>query len=146
MCLIRSWGDSLGVQGLGLGTLTVVGLGLDLTPSQGAWGFPGDSEVRNLPAVQELQETQVRFLGQKVPLEEGVATHSCSHLENPMDRGAWWAPWGPCGRREADWTEQLSERPRRGVQHPPLLLTPRFCCWLLRSSSWAFGLFLSCCP
>ena len=26
--------------------------------------------------------------------------YSC--LENPMDRGAWWAPWG---RRESDTTE-----------------------------------------
>ena len=85
MCLIRSWGNSLGVQCLGLGALTVVGLGLDLTPSQGAWGFPGDSEVRNLPDMQELEETQVRFLGQKVPLEEGVAAHS-SIL-------AWRIPW-----------------------------------------------------
>ena len=39
-------------------------------------GFPGNSVVKNLPAVQELQETQVPSLGQEVPLEEGVATHS----------------------------------------------------------------------
>ena len=39
-------------------------------------GFPGGSGVKNLPAVQETQETQVRSLGQKDPLEEGMATHS----------------------------------------------------------------------
>ena len=39
-------------------------------------GFPGNSVVKNLPAVQELQETRVPSLGQEVPLEEGVATHS----------------------------------------------------------------------
>ena len=45
--------------------------------------------VKNLPAMQGPQETQVQSLGQKDPLEEGMATHSC--LENPVDRGAWWA-------------------------------------------------------
>ena len=32
--------------------------------------------VKNLPAMQELQETQVQSLGQEDPLEEGMATHS----------------------------------------------------------------------
>ena len=32
--------------------------------------------VKNLPAVQESQETQVPSLGQEDPLEEGTATHS----------------------------------------------------------------------
>ena len=32
--------------------------------------------VKNLPAVQELQEMRVRSLGQEDPLEEGTATHS----------------------------------------------------------------------
>ena len=41
-----------------------------------------------------MQETQVRFLGQEDPLEEEIANgnplqYSC--LENPVDRGAWWA-------------------------------------------------------
>ena len=52
-------------------------------------GFPSGSVVKNLPAMQETQETQVQSLGQEQPLEEGMATHSC--LENPMDGGAWWA-------------------------------------------------------
>ena len=43
--------------------------------------------VKNLPAVRE---TQVQSLGQEDPLEKETATqYSC--LENPMDRGAWWA-------------------------------------------------------
>ena len=33
-------------------------------------GFPGDSVVKNLPA---MQETRVRSLGQEDPLEEGIA-------------------------------------------------------------------------
>ena len=49
-------------------------------------GLPGDSLVKNLPATQELQETQVRFLGKEDPLEEEeMATHS-SIL-------AWRIPW-----------------------------------------------------
>ena len=38
-------------------------------------GFPGDSVVKNLPAMQEPQETQVQSLGQEDPLEKGMATH-----------------------------------------------------------------------
>ena len=55
-------------------------------------GFPGGSVVKysRLP-MQETQETWVRSLGQEDPLEEGMATHSSTCLENPMDRGAWWA-------------------------------------------------------
>ena len=54
----------------------MVGLGLDLTPGQGDWGFPGGSTVKNLPAMQELQETQAQSLGQQAPLEEETATQS----------------------------------------------------------------------
>ena len=36
-------------------------------------GFPGGSEVKNLPAIQE---TRVWSLGGEDPLEEGMATHS----------------------------------------------------------------------
>ena len=32
-------------------------------------GFPGGSVVKNLPAVQEMQETLVQFLGREDPLE-----------------------------------------------------------------------------
>ena len=35
------------------------------------YGFPDDS-VKNLPM---MQKTQVRSLGQEVPLEKGMATH-----------------------------------------------------------------------
>ena len=43
--------------------------------------------VKNPPAMQEMQETQVRSLGQEEPLEEVMTIH-CSTLENSMDRGA----------------------------------------------------------
>ena len=52
-------------------------------------GFPSGSVVKNLFAMQELQETQVRSLGQEDPLEEGIPIHSSSLAwEYPMDRGA----------------------------------------------------------
>ena len=45
--------------------------------------------VKNLPAVQE---TWVQSLCWEDPLEMGIATHlQYSCLENPMDRGTWWA-------------------------------------------------------
>ena len=39
-------------------------------------GFPSDSAVKNRPAMQETQETWVRFLGWEDPLEEGMETLS----------------------------------------------------------------------
>ena len=58
--------------------------------------------IKNPPTIQEPQETWVQSLGWEDPLEEeGLLQYSC--LENPMDRGAWWAiPWG---RKESDMTE-----------------------------------------
>ena len=46
--------------------------------------------VKNLPAVQETQDTRAQSLGGEDPLEEGMGVplqDSC--LENPMDKGAW---------------------------------------------------------
>ena len=53
--------------------------------------FPGGSLVKkkNLPTVQETQETRVRSLVWEDPLEEEMATHSCQ--ENLVDREAWQA-------------------------------------------------------
>ena len=53
--------------------------------------------------MQEMKETQVRFLGQKDPLEQGMATHSWGCLENPMDRRAWQVTVH--GITESDMTE-----------------------------------------
>ena len=39
-------------------------------------GFPGGTVVKNLPAKQEMQETQVQSLGCEDPLEEEMETHS----------------------------------------------------------------------
>ena len=48
-------------------------------------GCPGGSEVKNLPAVQEPQETWVQSLSQEDPLEKGMAIHSSTL--------AWRIPW-----------------------------------------------------
>ena len=60
--------------------------------------------VKNPPAVQEMQETWVRFLGWEYPLEEGRATslHQYSCLENPVER-VWQATVH--GVTESDTTE-----------------------------------------
>ena len=39
-------------------------------------GFPGDSVVKNLPAVQEMQEKWVLSLGPEDPLDGEMATNS----------------------------------------------------------------------
>ena len=51
-----------------------VGAGLGLF--QLLWDFPSGSVVKNLPSVQEPQETQVQSLGQEDPVAEGTETHS----------------------------------------------------------------------
>ena len=59
--------------------------------------------VKSPPAVQE---TLVPSLGQEDPLEKEMATqYSC--LENPMDRGAWWATVH--GVTESESTEHSTE-------------------------------------
>ena len=42
--------------------------------------------VKRLPT---MWETGVGSLGREDPLEKEMAGHSSTHLENPMDRGAW---------------------------------------------------------
>ena len=48
--------------------------------------------VKNPPALQEMQETWVQFLGWEDLLEEGTATHSSILAWRiSVDRGAWQA-------------------------------------------------------
>ena len=55
-------------------------------------GIPGSSVTKNPPALQELQETQVRSLGWEDSLKEEMARSILGILQyswkNPMDRGA----------------------------------------------------------
>ena len=48
------------------------------TSAAGPRGFPGGSVIKNPPAMQEMQETQVQSLGQEDPLQKEMTTHSSS--------------------------------------------------------------------
>ena len=48
-------------------------------------GFPGGAVVKNIPAIQEIQETQVWPMTWENPLEEEMASHSSIP--------AWEIPW-----------------------------------------------------
>jgi len=66
--------------------------------------FPGGSVVKNLPAMQEMQETWVQSLGWEDPLEEEMAAHSNilagkSHGQRSL---VGYSPWS-C--KESDMTE-----------------------------------------
>ena len=67
-------------------------------------GFPGGSAVKNLPAMQETQETQVLSQGQKDPLEEGMATRFSIlawRIPRTEEPGGLHSPWG---RKQSDMT------------------------------------------
>ena len=63
--------------------------------------------VEKPPAMHEMQEMQVRSLGQENPGEGNGNPLQYSCLENSMGRGAGYSPWG-C--KESDTTEELSAR------------------------------------
>ena len=56
-----------------------------LTSYTGSERFPSGSVIKNLPAMQEPQETRLLSLGQKDPLEKRVVT--------PSSILAWRIPW-----------------------------------------------------
>ena len=56
--------------------------------------------VKNSPVMQEIR---VQSLGQKDPLKKEMTTHSV--LENPMDRGAWWATVHGVAERQTQLTD-----------------------------------------
>ena len=60
--------------------------------------------VKNPPAMQEMQEMQVRSLGQEDPLEKGMATHSSILAWRiPGQRSP--AVYSPWGHKELGMTE-----------------------------------------
>ena len=64
-------------------------------------GFPGGSAVKNLPAMQELRETQFQSLGWEDPLEEHKASHSSILAwKTPWARS--WVGYSPRCRKQSD--------------------------------------------
>ena len=97
---------------------------------------PGDSGVKNLPA---RQETRVRFLGWKNPLEKEMATH-CSILiwEIPMNQGTWQATVGEVTKvrhdsaTEQQWWQSWALHLKRSLNRKLLriwFLSPRLKYW-----------------
>ena len=66
-------------------------------------GFPGGSVVKNPPANAGVSGSISR-LGRSPGVGYGNL-FQCACLENPMDRGAWWAVYSPWGHKELDMTE-----------------------------------------
>ena len=97
-------------------------------PAYLSLGFPGDSVVKNLPAMQEMQALS---LNREVPQEKEVATYSCVL--------AWESPW-------TEEPDELQSMELQRVRHnlaaeqqpslPPHLL-PRPCPFCL-STHWSF--------
>ena len=69
-------------------------------------GFPGGTVEKNLPAMQETQETQGLSLGQEDPLEEGMATHSSILAwRTPLHGQRRLVGYSPWGRKELEMTD-----------------------------------------
>ena len=66
--------------------------------------FPGGSEVKNSPA---MQETQAQSLGQEDPLEKGMAT-TLAFLPGKSHGQRSLTGYSPWGHKESDTTEQLT--------------------------------------
>ena len=66
--------------------------------------------VKNLPVIQETQETKVRSLSWEDPLEKGMATHSSILAWRISQRVAWWALVGysPWFHKKSGTTERLT--------------------------------------
>ena len=66
--------------------------------------LPGGSVVKNLPVMQEMQETWVRSLGWEDPLEEEMAAHSSILAGKPHGKRSLvgYSPWS-C--KKSDTTE-----------------------------------------
>ena len=80
-------------------------------------GFPGSARGKEPPCqCRRWQEMWVQSLSWEDPLEEGMAAHSTSCLENPMDRGAWQATAHGVTHKESD-TAEATEHSIIAVTH-----------------------------
>ena len=67
-------------------------------------GFPSGSAAKNLPSMQEAQETWVQSLGWEDPLEKEMATHS-SILAGRFHGQGSLSGYSPQGGKESDLTK-----------------------------------------
>ena len=82
-------------------------------------GFPGGSDIKNLPAIQE---TRVPSLGREDPLEKDVVTHSGIL--------AWRIPWAEeCGRPQSMRVTRSWTRLKRPSTHTCMAV---FALWMQR--------------
>ena len=77
----------------------------DLTPGHLVLGASLKTQwVKNPPAMQEIQETQVRSLGREDSLESEVATHSgILAWKIPWAEEPGYSPWGHKELNKTDW-------------------------------------------
>ena len=68
------------------------------------WGFPGGSELKNSPTMQEPQEMQIGSLGGEDPLEKEMATHF-SILPRESHGKRRLVGYSPEGHKKSDTTE-----------------------------------------
>ena len=61
--------------------------------TKGKKGFPAVSVVKNLPAMQELQNTWIQSLNQEDPLKEGTETHSSILARRIHGQRSLESPW-----------------------------------------------------
>ena len=76
------------------------------------WGFPGGSVVKNLPAsIGDTGDTgSIPETGRSPGAGNGnPLQYSC--LENPVDRGGWWATVHGVAK-ESDTTEHITHMPK----------------------------------
>ena len=93
--------------------------------------------VKTLPATQE---TQVRFLGREdSPGEDNGNPFQCSCLDNPMDRGAWWATVHGVTKswtRLCDQHSMLTVAPGTGLQGCQNTGWLAVWCWYRENGGW----------
>ena len=62
--------------------------------------------VKNLPAnAGDIRDADLIPGSRRCPEGGNGNPFQYLCLENPMDRGAWWATWDPWGHKELDMTE-----------------------------------------
>ena len=131
--------SSPGIEPVSLVSPTLAGK-FFLTTSA-TWEALHGSVVKNLPAMQEIQETQVQSLGWKDPLEKEMASHSSILAwEIPWTEEPWLQSMG--SQKESDSTQQLNNNSVANDIEQPVCLTGHLHVFLGEISIKSLCLFL----